>query len=168
MADVARAAGIGKGTIYEYFRSKEDLFFAVFQWIAEDTAKLSFENMKGTGAKKLEHINDRVIKKWLDQLPYYSLTLEFWSAMATPSLRDRFKQAFKDAYREFRPVIASILRDGIRRREFSEKIDADAVAAALVGSWDALILQTWFDSEFDALATSRHFLKVMIAGLKNA
>jgi AcrR family transcriptional regulator len=33
IAEVARAAGIGKGTIYEYFRSKEDLFFATFEYV---------------------------------------------------------------------------------------------------------------------------------------
>ena len=26
MIDIAQAAGIGKGTIYEYFRSKEEIF----------------------------------------------------------------------------------------------------------------------------------------------
>ncbi|HCY86413.1 MAG TPA: hypothetical protein DHV36_14855, partial [Desulfobacteraceae bacterium] len=33
--DIARAANVGKGTIYEYHRSKEDLFFALFQWYVE-------------------------------------------------------------------------------------------------------------------------------------
>ena len=28
--DVAASAGIGKGTVYEYFESKQDLFLAVF------------------------------------------------------------------------------------------------------------------------------------------
>ncbi len=35
--DVAREAGIGKGTIYEYFSSKEDLFFSVFQQVMQET-----------------------------------------------------------------------------------------------------------------------------------
>ena len=33
MADIAVAAGIGKGTIYEYFRSKEEIFAAAFQQV---------------------------------------------------------------------------------------------------------------------------------------
>jgi len=32
VADIALQANIGKGTIYEYFNSKEDLFFTVFEW----------------------------------------------------------------------------------------------------------------------------------------
>ena len=30
VADIAAAAGIGKGTIYEYFKSREDIFNEVF------------------------------------------------------------------------------------------------------------------------------------------
>ena len=30
-SDIAEAAGIGKGTIYEYFRSKEELIEAIFE-----------------------------------------------------------------------------------------------------------------------------------------
>ncbi|MBE9530214.1 MAG: TetR/AcrR family transcriptional regulator, partial [Proteobacteria bacterium] len=36
MAEIAHCAGIGKGTIYEYFKSKEELFFAVFEWYMKE------------------------------------------------------------------------------------------------------------------------------------
>ena len=32
MADIAAGAGLGKGTLYEYFEGKEELFLAVFKW----------------------------------------------------------------------------------------------------------------------------------------
>ena len=37
VADIALQANIGKGTVYEYFKSKEDLFFAVFEWFQKKT-----------------------------------------------------------------------------------------------------------------------------------
>ena len=46
IADIAARAEIGKGTIYEYFTSKEDLFFAVFKWFkiqTGDAAKVNIE-----------------------------------------------------------------------------------------------------------------------------
>ena len=36
VADIAERAGIGKGTVYEYFSSKKELLFAVFESINED------------------------------------------------------------------------------------------------------------------------------------
>ena len=35
VADIAEHAGVGKGTVYEYFSSKEELLFAVFESINE-------------------------------------------------------------------------------------------------------------------------------------
>ena len=37
VADIAVKAEIGKGTIYAYFDSGEDLFFAVFEWFMLQT-----------------------------------------------------------------------------------------------------------------------------------
>ena len=48
-----------------------------------------------------------------------------------------------------------------------ELIDEESIAAALVGTWDALFLQAWFEKNFDPLITARNFLKVVIRGLSN-
>ena len=95
----------------------------------------------------------------------YDLVVEFWSASAASKIRSRFKTAFRDSYREFRQLVAALLQEGIDRGEFRQDIDSEAIAAALVGTWDALFLQAWFDPRFDPLATSRHFLQVILAGL---
>jgi hypothetical protein len=39
------------------------------------------------------------------------------------------------------------------------------VAAALVGTWDALLLQAWFDDDFNPLTAARGFMTVVINGL---
>lgn len=36
ISDIAEAAGIGKGTVYEYFKSKNDLFFEAIRYNAEN------------------------------------------------------------------------------------------------------------------------------------
>ncbi|MFN5308356.1 MAG: TetR/AcrR family transcriptional regulator, partial [Candidatus Kapaibacterium sp.] len=36
MSEIAEAAGVAKGTLYEYFSTKEDLFLAIYdEWITE-------------------------------------------------------------------------------------------------------------------------------------
>ena len=37
IAEVARRADVGKGTIYEYFDSKESLFLALFEWFCRES-----------------------------------------------------------------------------------------------------------------------------------
>ena len=168
MADIATEAGIGKGTIYEYFDSKEDLFFAVFEWFVRATeteAKVSIHALGGSASERLEALSDSLMKSWLQMLDMFSLVMEFWSASASSQLRKRFKRAFREGYSDFRQIVSALIRDGMQRGEFRPEVDAESVAAALVGTWDALLLQAWFDDSFDPLNTARRFMSVLIRGL---
>jgi AcrR family transcriptional regulator len=168
MADIADGAGIGKGTIYEYFDSKEDLFFAVFEWYVQKTerdARVSISALGGSASERLYALSDSLMNAWDEMREVFSLVMEFWSASASLQMRERFKQDFRKVYRDFRLIVSTLIRDGIKRGEFRAEVDANSVAAALVGSWDALLLQAWFDDSFDPLSTAREFMSVVIKGL---
>lgn len=169
--EVARAAGVGKGTIYEYFRSKEELFFAVFenmmQTAGEAIAALAQE-LEGAFDERMRYLSDRMIQTWLDQLDVYALVMEFWSATASSPSRGRFKAVFQEGYRHLRGIVGGLIRDAQRTGELSPACDPRQVAAGLVGTWDALLLQAWLDPDFDALAASRGFMAVVLEGLRPA
>jgi AcrR family transcriptional regulator len=168
--DVARAAGIGKGTVYEYFRSKEELFFSVFQQVMQDTEiqmAAAAESGSGGVAQRLKVLADALISAWLDKLDLYSLVMEFWSAATASASRERFKTTFQTGYQAFRQTIAALIQEGVSHGEFSRTCRPVQVASGLIGMWDALLLQAWVDSSFDALGASRVCLEVMLKGLGN-
>jgi AcrR family transcriptional regulator len=168
MMDVAAAAGIGKGTIYEYFRSKEALFFAAFEYLMSQTG-LQMEALAavktGSASRRLAAMAETVLAAWLPNLDIYGLVLEFWSATTTSPQRLRFKSAFQNAYTDFRRTVAALIQAGMDSGEFASRVDAGELAAALIGSWDALLLQAWLDPEFDPLAASRSHMAVVCRGL---
>ena len=102
----------------------------------------------------------------MDMKDMFSLVLEFWAASSSAIMRQRFKAAFKQTYRDFRSIVSSVIRDGIKRGEFGPGINPESIAAALVGAWDALFLQAWFDDTFDPLGTAQDFMALVIQGLK--
>ncbi|MEE9402307.1 MAG: TetR/AcrR family transcriptional regulator [Desulfobacteria bacterium] len=168
MADIADRAGIGKGTLYEYFDSKEDLFFAVFEWFTQETeaaAKVSISALGGSVSERLAVLSESVIQSWLEMKDLFTLVMEFWAASASSQMKQRFKGYFRQAYEDFRRIVAALIREGIEHGEFQEDIVPESVAAALVGTWDALLLQAWFDETFDPLTTARNFVAVLIRGL---
>ena len=168
VADIAVKAGIGKGTIYEYFSSKEDLFFAVFEWFrikTEDAARVKLDVLGGSAAKKLEALSISLIGMWEEIKDVFTLTMEFWAASSSSQQQDRFKENFRNTYQKFRGIVKSLIVEGIERGEFRSDINPDSVAAALVGAWDALFLQAWFEPEFDPMMTSDDFLAVVLKGL---
>ena len=168
VADIAVSAGIGKGTIYEYFKSKEDLFFAVFEWFSLQTgaaARVSISVLGGTAAERLQALSDSIMGIWDEIEEVFTLTMEFWAASSSSQRRDRFKEAFRQLYREFRGITVSLIRDGIERGEFRPDVKPESIAAALVGTWDALFLQAWFEKNFDPSTAAREFIDVIIKGL---
>jgi AcrR family transcriptional regulator len=168
MMDVALAAGIGKGTIYEYFPSKEALFFATFEYLMTQTG-LQMETLAadntGSASRRLATMAEAVLAAWLPNLDIYGLVLEFWSATTTSPQRMRFRTAFQKAYVDFRKTVAALIQTGIDSGEFHHREDAGKLAAALIGSWDALLLQAWLDPDFDPLAASRSHMAVVCQGL---
>jgi AcrR family transcriptional regulator len=170
VADIAATAGIGKGTIYEYFASKEDLFFAVFEWFRMQTgaaAKVNVAVLGGTAAQRLQAVSDSLMGVWAEIADVFTLTMEFWAASSSSQMQGRFKENFRSMYQEFRSIVNALIREGIQRGEFRSDINPESIAAALVGTWDALFLQAWFDQNFDPVATARDFLAVVIQGLSN-
>ena len=166
--DVAETASVGKGTIYEYFRSKEALFFAVFESMMADAAETLAQTGHPSGQSFSLHIKtlaDSIIQSWLGQLDMYSLVMEFWSATASSPGRESFKAIFQAGYQDLRGIVGDLIRNAQQTGDVTADIDADKVAAALIGTWDALLLQAWLDPAFDALATSRSFMEVVLRGL---
>jgi AcrR family transcriptional regulator len=171
VADIAVEARIGKGTVYEYFDSKEDLFFAVFEWFQKKTeaaATVSISSLGGSAAVRLRALNESLMGLWGQIKDAFVLTMEFWAASSSAAMRDRFRAAFKRLYDNYRGLVAALIREGINSGDFRADIDPEAIAAALVGTWDALFLQAWFDDGFDPAATAREFLDTVLRGLKAA
>lgn len=168
VAEIAARANIGKGTIYEYFASKEDLFFAVFEWFkmqTGDAAKVNIAVLGGSAAKRLEALSDSLMGTWHEIEDVFTLTMEFWAASSSSQMQDRFKANFRNMYQEFREIVRSLVHEGIERGEFRPDINPESVAAALVGAWDALFVQAWFEDNFDPVTIAREFLRIVIRGL---
>ncbi len=173
VAEVASAADIGKGTVYEYFRSKDDLFFTVFEYFVEQTRRVAEEALVGAAGKdaagKLVAYSRAIIAWMAGHRHIYTLSLEFWAASvsASPELRDRFEGSFMETYEAFRKIVADIIQEGMDSGMFQKRVDPRAIASGIMGAWDGLGLQSMFDPAFDIEKTAEAYIKLVINGLMN-
>lgn len=166
--DIAERAGIGKGTVYEYFRNKQELFFAVFDnYIAsmERLAKQSLEHPSQTAADQIQQMIHAALAMSAEARDLFPLVFEFWSASASPDRQKRVATMFRNTYAKLRTLIADQIRKGQRKGDFDRSADASRIAAVLVGALDGLFLQAWFDTTLDPVLMGDEFVTVLLRGL---
>jgi len=148
MIEIAEKAGVGKGTVYEYFRSKEEIFAAAFSLIYEKTqitidAALKQEN---DPVRKLYILVETTMKGMLgDEGHFGELMMEFWAEGGRTKNPDIMNSInLKNLYTDYRMMIQEILNEGIRRKIFRD-LDCPSVSAVLVAAFDGLLLQWVLD-----------------------
>jgi AcrR family transcriptional regulator len=168
MEAIAERTGIGKGTVYEYFRNKQELFFAVFDdYITsmERVARQSAALPAASAAAQIRQALHTVLAMSAESRDLFPLVFEFWSASASPDRQTRVATMFRDTYAKFRTLIAGQIREGQRTGEFDRTADATRIAAVLVGALDGLFLQAWFDPALDPVSMGDDFVNILLRGL---
>jgi AcrR family transcriptional regulator len=159
VADIAERAEVGKGTVYEYFSSKEELLFAVFESINAGIS-LRMDTALAAGGSTKEQLNNllrlgaEVISEQVELQP---VLLDFWAAARGRDFEEAYRQAVVASYTFFRKIITDFIRDGQRRGEFTKTADAEALAATIVASVDGLGIQLFFDRSLDPHRITKAF-----------
>lgn len=168
MDEVAQAAGTAKGTLYLYFKDKEALFYAVFEWLtmqmlARDSA---INQQDAPSPQRLYALAEGAAHFMDENREWFPLTLEVWAAGGSTDSRERFAAALREMYAQYRVVIADIIRTGQKRGELRTDLDAEALGAVLTGAMDGLLLQCWFDPALDPLPLLRGFFDPLLRGMQ--
>ena len=134
--DLANEVGIGKGSVYLHFSSKEEIALSHIDGIIE---KLQ-SNLRAIAAKPLavdirlrEMLLERVLYRF-DSVQHYSQSLNELLAVLRPKLLERRKRYFREEARIFSEIIA----EGQRSKLFA-KSDPDDTAITFLSATNALL-----------------------------
>ena len=150
MIDIARKAGVGKGTIYEYFRSKEEIFAACYsqfsrQWEEKIQDALSQTDDPEAQLRALITVSVEGAMQYNED--FLGIMMDFWAEGIRSKNEDMLRIIdLKNLYTEFRALVAGIIQKGTERGVF-RAVDAKSYASALIGALDGVMLQMIIDPQ---------------------
>lgn len=165
MDDIVKQSGLSKGTLYWYFKSKDEIVLNIFERIFSREFK-DLENLvneDGTATERLirfaNHTSEDV-KRMLCLMP---LAYEFmgWA------FRKKFVQnAFKLYINKFMDILVPVIQQGIDSGEFRD-IDPQSAAITLGAIFEGTILLWVYDNNLvDTEKQIREGISLLLEGMK--
>jgi AcrR family transcriptional regulator len=148
MIDIATTAAVGKGTIYEYFRSKEEIFSSAFIYFYQMMGSMVEEALvdENDPLKQLELILTVSLDAFMHiGEEFADIMMDFWAEGIRNKDQD-FLDAInlKGVYSDYRNMIEQILIRGIEKGVF-KPLDTKSTASVLIAAFDGIILQWIMD-----------------------
>jgi TetR/AcrR family fatty acid metabolism transcriptional regulator len=147
VSDIADDAGVADGTIYLYFRSKDDLLISLFEEQMEKVHEVLARATVGAGGA------DAKLRRFIRA--YMNLVAENRHAAEVITIELRQSAKFMKEYRNPRFAdllkrLAAIVDEGQRQGRFRANVPAPIAARALFGALDELALM-WVTSRGEKL-----------------
>jgi len=163
VADVARAAGVAAGTVYLYFRGKDDLLISIF----ERTMKEAIAD----GRKSVDNLTDPVERlREIARLHLGRLGRDRALAVVFQvELRQstKFMERFSSTHlREYLGIIRNVIADGQARQVFRAPISPTLAAKLFFGALDEMATN-WILSrrKYSLVAEADAIVDLFVGGL---
>lgn len=147
MDDVAEQAGLSKGALYLYYKSKDAIIAALLQYLFTQ----EFRHLQVlVESESTEPVSEHLLVltrqmasmlQWMGRL--MPIAFEFYAIAG----RDHtVRQFLKGYFADYRHLLTRLIERGITRREFRD-IDAEATAITLTALFEGLALLFFVDPE---------------------
>jgi len=142
MADIARAANVGKGTLYEYFTSKAELVSGCLELFVTDLERFLEGRLAGIvdPIEKIQELVRATFDFFTLKPERLKTAFDFWAAILR-SEPDHSEETLKlAAYEDIVAMLSSSIADGVKLGVF-KPVDTALAASMLLATLDGLLFQ---------------------------
>ncbi|MBE3569252.1 MAG: TetR/AcrR family transcriptional regulator [Bacillales bacterium] len=162
VSKIAKQAGVADGTIYLYFKNKEDILISLFQEKMANFIEKIKEVIAGkqTAAEKIFMMIENHFRI-LSQDPKLAVVTQLELRQSNQELRRRINNVLK----EYLDFMEQILREGVESGEFSPDLDTRVARQMLFGTIDE-IATTWVmnKQKYDLVSLAPTVAKLLLKG----
>ena len=166
MDDIVQESGLSKGTLYWYFKSKEEIITAISQRLFSTDIKQveSLLNAEGTVSERLQQLMRDRMQGLQDMSGMVAILFEFYAAALH---QDGVRQFIQTYFQNFYDLLVALIQQGIERGEL-RPVDVDVAATALDAVFEGLIVRWLIDPDAVQWASlGEAAIRLMLDGLKH-
>jgi AcrR family transcriptional regulator len=165
MDDIVQESGLSKGTLYWYFKSKEEIITAISQRLfATDIEQVeSLLKAEGTVSERLQQLMRDRVQGLQDMSGMVAILFEFYAAALH---QDGVRQFIKTYFQNFYDLLVALIQQGIEREEL-RPVDVHAAATALDAVFEGLIMRWLIEPDAVQWASlGEAAIRLMLDGLQ--
>lgn len=167
MQEVARRAGVSKGTLYRFFASKEQLLLATLLDAYEQFVPLFDEEPEaaadGDPRERLDAWRDALAQVLAALAPRMDVHYQAWGLVARdPALRERLHGFLREFHGRRGRTLERTLREGQRRGAFRADADVVAFCDGVQALLSGFLYRSTFDPERASPARLLRCFDVMV------
>ena len=165
MDDIVEESGLSKGTLYWYFKSKEDIINAILRRLfTGDLENLeSLVQAEGTASERLLQLTNNRVNGMKQMSSLVPIIFEFYAV----AVHQQWVQQFIGEYfKHFRTLLEELIQQGIDTGEF-RPVNATKAAISLASLYEGLTLHWLMDPQtvqWEIL--SENSIPMLLDGLK--
>ena len=168
MDDIVKESGLSKGAIYGYFDSKQEIFLALSDRCIESElgSMRSAFSPDDSASKKLDKSAEIHFDTSVQSVEFCRMSLE--CRIEAPRIESLCSK-MESRYEMVHEFIAEMIIEGIRKGEFRQDIDPDALSSIIHATLDGLNLhRATTGKDIDLKKIKNTFLTVLLEGINAA
>jgi len=166
VADVAREAGVADGTVYLYFKNKDDILVSIFDHVMEEALALGRERLAEV-ADPVEKLK-RIVHAHLDRIGRdRDLAIVFQVELRSST---KFMEQFSATrVTEYLDMIRHVIEEGKKRGVFRRELNTTIAAKVLFGALDEMATN-WVLSRkrYSLVTTAGPVIDLLLNGIASA
>ena len=165
LLDIAKLCKMGRSTIYQYFKNKEEIFYEVsisfFSELVSNLDSIMLEESMSSTEKIKKMLSVFIFDSKADSQRFFQLAKVLMFLKENNSV---FENKFKFFYLSVQDMFFQVVESGIYNNEIKQ-CDAESMSIAIFGLAQSIILHTYVDTSRD---NQKYFEStcLMIDGIK--
>jgi len=163
--DIADAAGLGKGTIYHYFKTKEEILLVVSEALFQETERsLGAALLRiNEPMEKMTALIEEALRVTEDVENLFIVYTELWVMSCHSDHYKDFMVVINRLHNDLINLVERMIDEGKKKGIWTKDTDAKALASYLVASFDGVIAHYMMDKEnFNLKRVTKEFISFLL------